>query len=77
VVDPLEHLHRLVVLVVNEDSGAAVGSQHASIGSQVVAALDETPAVSTRLTLDSVTISEAVARLDRNGAYAVIVIPRT
>jgi len=75
VVDPVEHLHGLPVLVVNEDSGAAVGSQHVSIGSQVVAALDGTPAVSTRLTLDSVTMPEALARLDRNGAYAVIVIP--
>ena len=75
VVDPVGHLHGLPVLVVNEDSGAAVGKQHIDIGSQVVAALDGTPAVSTRLSLDSVTMPRALARLDQNGAYAVIVIP--
>ncbi|MGD0311529.1 MAG: DUF3533 domain-containing protein [Acidimicrobiales bacterium] len=75
VVDPAEHLHGLPVLVVDEDTGATVGSQHIDVGNKVVAALDQTPAVTTRLSLDSVSMPEATARLDRNGAYAVIVIP--
>jgi hypothetical protein len=48
VVDPVAHLHGLPVLVVNEDSGAAVGSQHVDIGRQVVSALEHSPAVSDR-----------------------------
>jgi YhgE/Pip-like protein len=75
VVDPVEHLHGLPVLVVNEDSGAAVGTQRVDIGRQVVAALKGSSAVSNRLSLDSVTMPEASALLDENSAYAAIVIP--
>jgi YhgE/Pip-like protein len=75
VVDPVDHLHGLPVLVVNEDSGATVGSRHVVIGDQVVAALNQTSAVSTRLTLDPVTIAGASARMDENGAYVTIVMP--
>jgi len=75
VVDPVEHLRGLPVLVVNEDSGSTLGTQHVSVGNQVAAALEHTPAVSTRLALDSVTLPVARARLDGNDAYAAIVIP--
>lgn len=75
VVDPVEHLNGLPVLVVNEDSGSTVGAQQVNIGNQVVAALTTSSAVSTRLSLDSVTMPEALALLDKNAAYAAIVIP--
>jgi YhgE/Pip-like protein len=76
VVDPVGHLHGLPVLVVNEDAGATVGPRHVDVGSQVVSALEHTSAVSSRLSLDSVTMTEARERMDSNGAYATIVIPR-
>jgi YhgE/Pip-like protein len=76
VVDPVDHLHGLPVLVVNEDAGGAVGARHVDIGAQVVAALEHSSAVSSRLSLDSVTMTEARERMDSNGAYATIVIPR-
>lgn len=75
VVDPVDHLHGLPVLVVNEDSGSTVGGHHISIGNQIVGALDHSAAVSSKLSLDSVTMPEARARMDKDGAYAVIVIP--
>jgi YhgE/Pip-like protein len=75
VVDPLAHLRGLPVLVVNEDAGATIGSQQIDLGRQVVSALDQSSAVSTRLSLDQVTMAEATASLNRNGAYAAIVIP--
>ena len=75
VVDPLEHLHDLPVLVVNDDVGATVGAEHLDIGTQVVSALNRSPAVSSRLSLHSATMAQARSTLDENGAYAVIAIP--
>ncbi|MGP0031600.1 MAG: YhgE/Pip domain-containing protein [Acidimicrobiales bacterium] len=76
VVDPLSHLHGLPVLVVNEDQGARVGSQHVDVGQEVVAALEHTPAVSSRLSLDSYTMAQAKTELDKNAAYAAILVPQ-
>jgi len=75
VVDPVGHLHGLPVLVVNEDAGATVGPRHVDVGSQVVSALEHTTAVSSRLSLDPVTMAEARERMDTNGAYAGVVLP--
>jgi hypothetical protein len=69
------HLHGLPVLVVNEDAGATVGPRHVDVGSQVVSALEHTTAVSSRLSLDPVTMAEARERMDTNGAYAGVVLP--
>lgn len=75
VVDPSAQLHGLPVLVVNEDAGATVHSQRTDIGRQVVSALRGSTAVSSRLSLDSMTLPQARKQLDRNAAYAAIVIP--
>lgn len=75
VVDPVGDLHGLLVLVVNEDAGSTFGTRHLDIGKQVVSALDRSPAVSTPLASDSVTLSEALQCMDANGTYATIVIP--
>ena len=76
VVDPLAHLHGLPALVVDEDVGANVLSKQVDIGQEVVSALEHATAVSSRLALDSLTLSQAKARMDVDGAYATIVIPR-
>jgi YhgE/Pip-like protein len=75
VVDPLASLHDLPVLVVNQDQGALAGSEHVNLGHEVVSALNHASAVTNRLSLSSVTLSEARATMDRNGAFATIVIP--
>lgn len=75
VVDPQSHLHGLPVLVVNKDAGAAVHGQRTDIGQQVVSALRGSTAVSRRLSLDSTTWPEAFAKLNKDAAYAAIVIP--
>jgi YhgE/Pip-like protein len=75
VVDPLDHLHGLPVLIVDEDAGTTVGSQHVDIGSQIVSALRHAPAVTDRLALRTVTMAPARADMARNGAYATIVLP--
>jgi hypothetical protein len=50
-VNPLAHLRGLPVAVVNQDRGAAAGSQDLQIGQQVQAGLLASPAVSGRLHL--------------------------
>ena len=76
VVDPVEHLSGLPVLVVNEDSGSTVGTQQVSIGKQVVAALMTTSAVSTRLSLDSVMMPEALEIVRKIQAFHGLNSPR-
>jgi YhgE/Pip-like protein len=75
VVNPLGHLHGLPVLVVNEDTGATAGSSRVEIGEQVVAGLQGSPAVTDRLSLKSMTLTQATKKLNRNAAYMAIVIP--
>ena len=75
VADPVASLRGLPVLVVNEDQGTTVGSQHVNLGQQVVSALDHSPHVSGPLSLDSVSLAHAQADMDRDAAYATIVIP--
>lgn len=75
VVNPLGHLSGLPVLVVNQDAGATVGSSHVEIGQQVVSGLEGSPAVTSRLSLKTMTLAQATKQLNKNAAYAAIVIP--
>ena len=75
VADPVASLRGLPVLMVNGDQGTTVGSQHVNLGQQVVSALDHSPQVSGALSLDSVSLAQARADMDRNAGYATIVIP--
>jgi YhgE/Pip-like protein len=75
VVNPLAHLQGLPVAVVNQDQGATAGSQHLEAGQQVQAGLLASPAVSGRLHLEASTLPQAEQAMDRDGLYAVLVIP--
>jgi YhgE/Pip-like protein len=75
VVDPLSHLHDLPVLVVDQDEGAATPAKQIDVGREIVAALHGSAAVSSRLSLTSVTLAQAKARMNRNAGYATILIP--
>lgn len=74
-VDPTAHLHGLPVSVVNQDLGAAAGTQRINLGQQVDAALRGAPAVSSRLTLSSETLATARSNMDVGKLYAAIVVP--
>jgi YhgE/Pip-like protein len=73
--DPLAHLSGLPVAVVNQDRGAAVGAQRLEIGQQIEAGLLAAPAVTGRLRLEPLTLSQAEQAMDRDGLYATLVIP--
>jgi YhgE/Pip-like protein len=75
VVNPTAHLRHLPVLVVNEDQGADVGSEHVNLGQTVQSSLTTTSAVSSRLSLKKVTLAQARHDMDRNKAYATVVVP--
>jgi YhgE/Pip-like protein len=75
VVDPLANLHGLPVLVVDQDQGTNVRSQHIDLGQEVVSALTHTSAVSSRLSLDPVTLAQARDGMNKNAAFVTIVIP--
>ena len=75
VVNPLAHLRGLPVAVVNQDRGAAIGSQQLQAGQQVQAGLLASPAVSGRLHLEVMSLPEAEQAMDRDGLYAALVIP--
>jgi uncharacterized phage infection (PIP) family protein YhgE len=66
VVNPLGHLRGLPVLIVNEDAGASAGSTPVKIGDQVVSGLQGSSAVTDRLSLKSVTLTQATKELNRN-----------
>jgi YhgE/Pip-like protein len=73
--DPLAHLSGLPVAVVDQDGGAAVGAQRLQIGQQIEAGLLAAPAVTDRLRLEVLTLSQAEQAMDRDGLYATVVIP--
>ena len=75
VVNPVGHLSGLPVLLVNQDQGATVLGRQVDIGAQVATGLQKSHAVSTRLSLESVTLAQAEQKMNTNGAYATIVIP--
>jgi YhgE/Pip-like protein len=75
VVNPIRHLRGLPVSVVNDDAGATIGSQHVNLGTQLETGLTRSHTVSTLLALTPETLSAAKDRMNRNGAYATLVIP--
>jgi YhgE/Pip-like protein len=75
VANPLSHLSGLPVAVVNQDRGAVAGTQRLMIGQQVQAGLLASPAVSGRLHLEVLTLSQAEQAMDRDGLYATLLIP--
>ena len=77
VINPTGHLHGLPVMVVDEDTGGSAGPQSVDIGASVVAALQKSPAVGSRLKLRVVTLASAHEEMDSGHAYATLVIPRT
>jgi YhgE/Pip-like protein len=75
VVNPLGHLSGLPVALADEDHGATVLGQHVDIGVQVASGLEHSTAVSSRLSLHPVTLSQAESQMRSNDAYATIVLP--
>src|ERR1700691_3828542 len=49
IVDPIDQLHGLPVVAVDQDSGALTASGRVDLGEQVVGALTKTPAITHRL----------------------------
>lgn len=77
VVDPTGHLSGLPVLVVDQDHGASVAGQKVNFGEEVTAGLTSSPTVTRRLSLTTVTWSQAEQRMNRGDDYATVVIPTT
>ena len=75
VVNPVGHLSGLPVALVDQDQGATVLGHHVDIGAEIAAGLESSRALSTRLSLDAVSLREARQQMNTNGAYAAIVIP--
>jgi YhgE/Pip-like protein len=73
--DPLAHLSGLPVAVADQDQGAQAGTQRLDIGQQIEAGLLAAPAVTDRLRLETLTLSQAEQAMDRDGLYATLVIP--
>jgi YhgE/Pip-like protein len=75
VVDPAGHLHGLPVAVVDEDTGASLGSNRIDLGQQIAAGLERSPALSSRLSLHASGLTKAKDRMDLGKLYAAVVIP--
>src|SRR6202044_153739 len=73
--NPLAHLSGLPVAVVNQDRGATIGTQRLEVGRQIETGLLAAPAVTDRLHLEVLTLSQAEQAMDRDGLYATLVIP--
>jgi YhgE/Pip-like protein len=75
VVNPVGHLSGLPVDLVNEDHGASVRGSQVNLGAEVASGLRRSHAVTSRLSLDQVSLASAEAQLNSDGTYAAIVIP--
>jgi YhgE/Pip-like protein len=75
VVDPVGHLRGLPVSIVNEDAGASIGAKRVDVGDQLQSALTGSSRVSKLLALKRETLVSAEGRMNRDGAYAALVIP--
>jgi len=75
VVDPVAHLRGLPISIVNQDTGASIGSQRIDLGAQLQSGLTGSRTVSTLLALTPERLPAAESRMNRNGAYATVVIP--
>ena len=77
VVNPTGHIHGLPVMIVDQDSDAVVGGQHVNVGASLASGLEDSSQVATRLKLTSGTLQQAQAKMDKEGAFAALVIPAT
>jgi YhgE/Pip-like protein len=75
VVNPTGHLSGLPVALVNEDRGGTMQGRQVNIGAEVASDLLHSHAVTSRLSLDEVSLAQAKAQMNSNNAYAAIVIP--
>ena len=75
VVNPLGHLSGLPVLLVNQDHGATVLGRQVDIGAEVASGLQTSHAVSSRLSLKTVSLNQAEQMMNSNDAFATVVIP--
>ena len=69
VVDPVAHLGRLPVSIVDQNTGASVGPQHVDLGAQLQSGLTGSRTVSTLLALTPEWLPAADGWMNRNGAY--------
>ena len=75
VVNPAGHLSGLPVALVNEDRGGTMQGSPVNFGAEVAAGLEHSPAVTSQLALDEVSLAQARAEMNSNNAFAAIVIP--
>ena len=75
IVNPTGHLSGLPVALVNQDSGGTVRGGQVNFGAEVASDLRHTSGVTSRLSLDEVSYTQAEAQMDSGKAYAAIVIP--
>jgi YhgE/Pip-like protein len=75
VVNPAGHLSGLPVALVNEDRGGTMQGHQVNIGAEVASDLLHSHAVTSRLSLDEVSLAQAKAQMNSNNAFAAIVIP--
>ncbi len=75
IVDPTEHLHGLPVVVVDQDAGTTTTSGRVDLGDEVVGALTKTPAVTDRLAVRVLSLSDAEGQMDNGAAYVAVVVP--
>lgn len=77
VVNPVAHLRGLPVSIVNDDAGATIGAEHVNFGTRLQAGLTGSRTVSALLDLRPEALAAAEHRMNHNGAYAALVIPRS
>jgi YhgE/Pip-like protein len=77
VINPTGHLRGLPVQIVDLDTGAVTPAGRVVLGQSMVHALVGSTAVSSRLDLHVVTLSQADKAMDRGSSYATLVIPST
>jgi YhgE/Pip-like protein len=75
VVNPAGHLSGLPVALVNQDRGGTVQGHKVNFGAEVASDLQQSHAVTSRLALDEVLLTQAKTQMDSNNAFAAIVIP--
>jgi len=77
VINPTGHLGGLPVQIVDLDTGAVTPTGRVVLGQNMVHALVGSTAVSSRLDLHVVTLSQADKAMDGGSSYATLVIPST
>jgi YhgE/Pip-like protein len=77
VVNPAGHLHRLPVMLVNEDQGAVLDGHRVDVGGSLMSGLEGSVALTSRLKLQPATLTQARTTMDKGGAYATVIIPAT